>query len=83
MLGAALGGGALISPLPDFQPADALYYSQVLDGVLLPAILLILLVLSNDHRVVGAGNRNPTWVNWLAGLAVLAALAADFAALVT
>ena len=83
VLAAALGGGALISLLPDFEPAQALYYSQVLDGVLLPAILLILLVLSNDRRIVGAGNRNPTWVNWMSGLAVLAALAADFAALLT
>lgn len=78
---AALCGGALISLLPDFEPAAALYYSQVLDGVLLPAVLLILLVLSNDRRVVGPATRNPAWVNWFAGLAVLAALAADFAAL--
>ena len=52
VLGLALGGGALISLLPDFEPAAALYYSQVLDGVLLPAILLILLTLSNDRRVI-------------------------------
>lgn len=82
VLAGALGGGALISLLPDFEPAAALYYSQVLDGVLLPAILIILLALSNDRRVVGA-NRNPAWVNWVASGAVLAALAADFAALVT
>jgi Mn2+/Fe2+ NRAMP family transporter len=82
VLAGALGGGALISLLPDFEPAAALYYSQVLDGVLLPAILLILLALSNDRRVTGA-SRNPSWVNWVAGIALLAALAADFAALVT
>jgi Mn2+/Fe2+ NRAMP family transporter len=81
VLAAALGGGALISLLPDFEPAQALYYSQVLDGVLLPGILIILLALSNDRHVVGTDTRNPTWVNWFAGLAVLAALAADFAAL--
>jgi Mn2+/Fe2+ NRAMP family transporter len=80
VLGAALVGGAAISLLPDFHPADALYYTQVLNGVLLPAILLILLVLSNDRRIVGA-TRNPAWVNWMTGLAVTAALAADFAAL--
>jgi len=82
VLGAALIGGGLISMLPDFDPAAALYYSQVLDGVLLPAILLILLTLSNDRRIVGE-SRNPAWVNWMAALAVVAALAADFAALVT
>jgi len=83
VLGLALGGGALISLLPDFEPAAALYYSQVLDGVLLPAILLILLALSNDRRVVTSETRNPAWVNWVAGGAVIAALAADFAALAT
>jgi Mn2+/Fe2+ NRAMP family transporter len=83
VLALALGGGALISLLPDFEPADALYYSQVLDGVLLPAILLILLVLSNDRRVVTSETRNPAWVNWVAGAAVIAALAADFVALAT
>ncbi len=82
VLGGALVGGGVIAMLPDFHPAAALYYSQVLDGVLLPAILLILLVLSNDRRIVGA-TRNPAWVNWMAGLAVAAALAADYAALVT
>lgn len=82
VLGAALVGGGMISMLPDFEPAKALYYSQVLDGVLLPAILVILLMLSNDRRIAGE-SRNPMWVNWMAALAVLAALAADFAALVT
>ena len=79
-LAAALLGGAAISLVPDFAPAKALFYSQVLDGVLLPVILLILLLLSNDRRVVGAV-RNPAWVNWMAGLAMVAALPADFAAL--
>jgi Mn2+/Fe2+ NRAMP family transporter len=82
VLGLALVGGALISLLPDFHPAAALFYSQVLDGVLLPAILAILLVLSNDRRVVGAA-RNPMWMNGVAILTILLALAADFAALVS
>ncbi|MDX2169894.1 MAG: divalent metal cation transporter [Deltaproteobacteria bacterium] len=82
VLGLALVGGALISLLPDFHPAAALFYSQVLDGVLLPAILAILLVLSNDRRVVGS-SRNPRWMNVVAVLTILMALAADFAALVS
>lgn len=82
VLGLALVGGALISLLPDFHPAAALFYSQVLDGVLLPAILTILLVLSNDRRVVGT-LRPPTWMNVVAVLTILLALAADFAALVS
>jgi Mn2+/Fe2+ NRAMP family transporter len=79
---AALVGGGLIAMLPGFHPAAALYYSQVLDGVLLPVILAVLLMLSNDRRVV-AERRNPAWVNWMGGIAVIAALAADFAALLT
>lgn len=82
VLGLALVCGALISLLPDFHPAAALFYSQVLDGVLLPAILAILLVLSNDRRIVGKA-RTPTWMNVVAVLTILLALAADFAALVS
>lgn len=81
VLGLALAGGAAISLLPDFEPAAALFYSQVLDGVLLPVILAILLVLSNDRRIVGRA-RNPRWINAVAVLTILLALAADFAALV-
>ncbi len=77
----ALVGGALISLLPNFRPADALYYSQVLDGVLLPVLMLMLLVLSNDKQVVG-NYKNPPWVNWMAILTIFVSLAADFAALV-
>ncbi len=77
----ALVGGALISLLPNFRPADALYYSQVLDGVLLPVLMLMLLVLSNDKQVVGS-HKNPPWVNWMAILTIFVSLAVDFAALV-
>jgi Mn2+/Fe2+ NRAMP family transporter len=54
----------------------------VLDGVLLPVILIVLLLLSNDPRIVGT-HRNPPWVNAVGIVTVLAALAADFAALVS
>ncbi|HFC08917.1 MAG TPA: divalent metal cation transporter [Chloroflexi bacterium] len=81
VLVAALGGGMLISLWPNFRPAEALYYSQVLDGVLLPVLMLILLVLSNDRRVVGSA-KNPLWVNGIAAFTILIAFAADAAALV-
>ncbi len=76
LIGSLMGGG-LIALLPDFHPADALYYSQVLDGVLLPVLLIVLLLLSNDTRIVGE-MRNPFWVNVTAGITILIALAADF-----
>src|SRR5512145_2308319 len=53
VLSGSLVVGALISLAPGFDPADALFYSQVLDGVLLPFVVLILLVLSNDRTVTG------------------------------
>lgn len=78
----ALLGGAAISLWPDFHPAAALFYSQVLNGVLLPLLMLILLVLSNDGRIVGTA-RNPMWVNVGAVLTMLLASAATFAAVVS
>jgi Mn2+/Fe2+ NRAMP family transporter len=77
----SLGGGGLISLWPDFRPAHALFYSQVLDGVLLPVVMLILLVLSNDRQIMGQAH-NPPWVNWIAGLTIVVAVAAMFIALI-
>jgi Mn2+/Fe2+ NRAMP family transporter len=80
VLGAVLLGGALISILPNFNPADALFYSQVFNGVLLPIIMVVLMMLSNDTKVIGM-NRNPLWVNLMAVVTIFVALAANFAAL--
>ena len=77
----SLGGGGLISLWPGFHPAQALFYSQVLDGVLLPVVMVILLVLSNDRQIMGQAH-NPRWVNWIAVLTTLVALAAMFIALI-
>ena len=79
LAGSLVGGGA-ISFWPNFHPANALFYSQVLDGVLLPVVMLILLVLSNDRHVMGDA-RNPRWVNWTAVATVVVSLAAIFVAL--
>ncbi|WP_024786669.1 MULTISPECIES: Nramp family divalent metal transporter [unclassified Lebetimonas] len=50
-LGAMLFGDIIvISPL---SVVDALYYSQVLDGVLLPILLIIILMLSNNKEIMG------------------------------
>ena len=71
-----LFGGGLIALLPRFHPVDALYYSQVLDGLLLPVLMALLLALSNDPRIVG-DMRNPRWINVTAGLTILITLIAD------
>ncbi len=49
-------GSLLVGDLIDLSPlstVDALYYSQVLDGVLLPVLLVIVLRLANDRRIMG------------------------------
>ena len=76
----SLIGGGIISLTPHFRPADALFYSQVFNGVLLPLLILMLLVLSNDTRIVGE-SRNPRWVNWMGFLTILIALTANFSAI--
>jgi Mn2+/Fe2+ NRAMP family transporter len=81
VLALSLVGGGLISLWPDFHPANAMFYSQVLDGVLLPVVMLLLLVLSNDRHIMG-DTRNPRWVNWMAVLTIMVTLAAMFTALI-
>lgn len=49
-------GAMLVGDLIDLSPlsvVDALYYSQVLDGVLLPFLLVIILMLSNNVKIMG------------------------------
>jgi len=45
--------GDLINILPNITPVEALYYSQVLDGILLPIILFILLLIGNNREIMG------------------------------
>jgi Mn2+/Fe2+ NRAMP family transporter len=55
-LGAMLFGDFIvISPL---SVVDALYYSQVLDGILLPFLLVIILMLSNNKEIMGEYKNN-------------------------
>ena len=79
VLAGSLMGGGVIAFWPNFHPAHALFYSQVLDGVLLPVVMLILLVLSNDRHIMGNA-RNPRWVNWTAVVTIVVSLAAIFVA---
>lgn len=49
-------GSLFIGDLIDLSPisaVDALYYSQVLDGLLLPLLVFVLLKVSNDRNVMG------------------------------
>lgn len=49
-------GSMLVGDLIEMSPlstVDALYYSQVLDGMLLPLLLIIVLRLANDRQLMG------------------------------
>jgi Mn2+/Fe2+ NRAMP family transporter len=81
VLALSLVGDGLISPWPELHPASAMSYSQVLDGVLLPVVMLLVLVLSNDRQIMGEP-RTPAWVNGLAVLTIIVCLAAMCVALI-
>ena len=49
----ALFVGAAIDMAPNLSVVDALYYSQVLDGMLIPLLILIALFISNNRSVMG------------------------------
>ncbi len=51
-LGAMLFGDVI--DLSSLSAVDALYYSQVLDGVLLPILIAIILLLANNKKIMGA-----------------------------
>lgn len=49
-------GAMILGDIIDMSPisvVDALYYSQVLDGILLPFLIVIILVLANNQSIVG------------------------------
>jgi Mn2+/Fe2+ NRAMP family transporter len=60
---ALLSGG--LSAFLGVDPILALFYSQILTAMLMPILVVVLLLLANDRRVLGA-QRNPRYYNvWL------------------
>ncbi len=49
----ALIFGNLIDMIPSITVVDALYYSQVLDGMLIPVLIAITLMISNNKNIMG------------------------------
>jgi len=49
----ALIFGNIIDMIPSITVVDALYYSQVLDGILIPILIAITLVISNNKTIMG------------------------------
>ena len=50
----ALFVGAGINLAEGINVVDALYYSQVLDGMLIPVLILIAWMISNNPRIMGS-----------------------------
>jgi Mn2+/Fe2+ NRAMP family transporter len=54
------------------NPIRALFYSQVLDGVIAPVLIVLLLLLTSSRKVMGAfANRRPTRIVGWAAVVVL------------
>jgi Mn2+/Fe2+ NRAMP family transporter len=58
-----LGAGVVL--WPDFPLVKVIILSQVLNGVLLPVIMIFMLKLINKHELMGE-HTNSTWFNWVA-----------------
>jgi NRAMP (natural resistance-associated macrophage protein)-like metal ion transporter len=58
-------GGAGIVLIPNFPLVKVVILSQVLNGVLLPVIMIFMLKLINKHELMGEYT-NPAWFNWIA-----------------
>jgi len=65
-------GSMLLGALIDLSPlsaVDALYYSQVLDGLLLPFLVAVMLLLANNRAIMGE-HTNSRFNNAFGGLAL-------------
>ncbi len=60
-----VGLGAALVFLPGLDWIQVMFYSQFLNGLLLPAVLVFMLILINDREVMGAHVNSP-WVNLVA-----------------
>ncbi|HOD27974.1 MAG TPA: Nramp family divalent metal transporter [Syntrophales bacterium] len=77
-----LGAGIIL--LPGIPLIAIMYYSQVVNGLLLPVVLIFMLILVNDRRIMGAytNSRGMNVFSWLTvGILILLSCALVFAAL--
>ncbi len=66
----ALIFGNVIDLVPQISAVDALYYSQVLDGMLIPLLIVITLMISNNKKIMGQYT-NSKFNNFFSGFAFL------------
>jgi Mn2+/Fe2+ NRAMP family transporter len=66
--------GALVAMMPGLPIIDALLNMQVINGLLLPVLLVAILLLVNDEELMGARRNGPVYnvLAWVTALAVSA-----------
>ena len=73
------GGGVLL--VPRFPLVHIILLSQVVNGVLLPFVLIFMLLLTNDAELMGE-HVNPRWYNIVAWITVVVVLVLTLAMIV-
>ena len=68
-----VGGGATVLILPDAQLINFAILSQVLNGVLLPVIIILMLLLINRQDLMGAYKNSRLWnvIAWVTSMVVI------------
>jgi Mn2+/Fe2+ NRAMP family transporter len=68
-----IGGGLTVLLLPDSQLVNVAILSQVLNGVLLPVIIILMLLLINRRDLMGEHKNSAVWnvVAWTASIIVI------------
>jgi len=73
VIGLSLAFGALLS-LIGIKPMAMIYYSQILQGILTPILLIFLILISNNPKIVGK-HTNGLWANLIGWATVIIMLA--------
>ena len=68
------GGAATVLVLPNAQLVNFAIWSQVLNGVLLPVIVILMLLLINRRDLMGEHRNSPLWnvIAWATSIIVIA-----------
>ena len=66
-----MAAAALVILIPGIPLIPVMFLSQMMNGVLLPILLIITLILANDRRIMGS-YKNSLPLNIIAGLTVAA-----------
>ncbi|HEX4772731.1 MAG TPA: Nramp family divalent metal transporter [Bryobacteraceae bacterium] len=72
-----IGGGALTVLIPNFPLLKMMIYSQVINGILLPFVVIYMLLLINRPRLMGTFKNKP-WQNAVAWTTALTVIVISF-----